>query len=856
MPSPRGAESEGPLIEMLQNQGHQAARLHALWALDSIGTTAARRSIRKSLADSVVDLRAQAARSVGIHRDPEALPALTRLLGDPIPLVRREAAIALGRIASPAASPSLLTSLGDPDRFTAWSIRRAIRAIGVEDAAPLAQALGDSGRRDAALLLCNEWWSVKVARALVQCLGNSAEPAWRARVVTTLAGLYRRYPEKTDGWFGPNPLAGEFPGKTQDWDASGMSVVFEGLAAALHDEEPSVRRHAIAGLTGVGERAVPALRIALEREPDPVNLACLSRALGDLHDSASIPNLIRLLADPQRPNKVREAALESLIPFDDPAALAARLAFARDPSSPASLVARAIASSGRRCPIPQAGLADFLRHPAATVRVAALESLATVDAPSPETRRTILDRLNDTSRDVRLAAIGAIAALKVRESIPRLLDFVGDETYRAAATKALAGMPDPRALPVYLEALDALDPEARQAGEDALHALRDSVRPELESRLGSGQCTGPAALAVERILARFHPVTEWKLIGPFPRNAPPMFTDPASIDFARAHLGEGRSVSWTPCRTDPKTGRVLVDDLKNAAGDPHRSGYDTNGSPDLGAFAYTEILADRDRPILMKLGSSGTITVTANGSVAFHSDHQSGRAYSPDSDTVRLILRKGINRIVVRTRQGIGVWSFSLQLAAGSDLSSAPSNDRTSRDELRDYALTHPGDAKKGEAFFFDPNGVGCVKCHAAAGRGTSRIGPDLSGLALKYDKAEIIRSVLDPSNRIASGYLSAVVARTDGTVSSGLLRGETNIYLDLIGSDLEPVRVAKSDIDVRRVSETSLMPSGLVDSMTKHEFADLIAYLISLTERPAILEAAGPIADPDPGLADTRTTP
>ena len=39
-------------------------------------------------------------------------------------------------------------------------------------------------------------------------------------------------------------------------------------------------------------------------------------------------------------------------------------------------------------------------------------------------------------------------------------------------------------------------------------------------------------------------------------------------------------------------------------------------------------------------------------------------------------------------------------------------------------------------------------------------------------------------------------------------------------------------------------MPTGLVDSMTKYEFADLIAYLITLTERPAILEAVGPIAD------------
>jgi putative heme-binding domain-containing protein len=841
----RGSETEGPLIAMLKAPGHPVGRLHALWALDAIGTMATRRSIREAMADADVDVRVQAARSVGIHRDPKAVSALLPMLGDPRPLVRREAAIALGRIGRPAALPSLLASLGDPDRFADWSIRRAIRAIGVTDADLLVEALGDPGRRDAALKLCDEWWSVPVARALVRSLRGSAEPAWRARIVTTLAGLYRRYPESTEGWFGPNPLAGEFPRKSRDWDEVGMSVVFEGLAEALRDDEPTVRRQAIAGLIGVGERALLALRAGLEREADPDNLVCLIRALGDLGDRASLPRLIRLLADPQQPDTVRKAALESLDAFDDPRVVEARLLLARDPSSPAALIARAIAPSGRGGRIPATDLAAWLCHPAAAVRAAALESLATVDAPSPEIRRRIMDRLVDGSREVRLAAIGAVAALKVRESIPRLLAFASDETDRAAATRALAAMPDPRALAVYLDALDERDPEVRQAGEEALRALRDSVGAELESRARSGQFTGPAALAVERILARFRPVTEWKWIGPFPKNTPPKFVDPTAIDFARAYTGaDDRPVNWTPCRGDPTTGRVLVDDLHKGAGDRGWHGYGTRGSPDLVAFAYTEIVADDDRPALIKLGSSGTITVMANGSVAFHADHQAGRAYSPDSDMVRLVFKKGINRIVVRTRQGIGAWSFSLQVSGRSDASSTPESGLTSRDELRRYALEHPGDAKNGEAIFFDPKGVGCVRCHAAGGRGTARIGPDLTGLALKYDKAEIIRSVLEPSNRIANGYLCVVVAKADGTVLSGMLRAETESYLDLIGTDLKPVRVAKSDIDVRRVGETSLMPAGLVDSLTKHEFADLIAYLARLTERSTVSEAVGSITE------------
>ena len=831
----RASESEGLLMQALKTPGRRAGRVHALWALDAIGSAAARRAIRESLADADSDLRMQAARSIGIRRDPEAVSALVRLLSDASPTVRREAAIALGRIDDPAALPSLLAALGDPDRFAAWSIRRAIRTIGLADAGLLVEALNRPGRRDDALRLCDEWWSVPVTSALVQAMGRAAEAAWRARLVAILAGLYRRYPERTDAWLGPNPLAGEFPCKSRDWDEAGMSAVFDGLAGALGDEDSTVRRQAIAGLIGVGERALPALRTALGRERDPGNLASLARGLGGLGDRAAIPGLIGLLEDPSRPGEVREDALEALDAFDDPRVRDARMALARDPASPAELVARAIAPSGPGRHLQGTMTVELLRHPAAAVREAALASLeAAAGAPSMGVRLEIMDRLEDPSPQVRLAAIGAVAAWKMRESIPRLLALAGDESYRAAATRALARMPDARSLPVYLEALDALDPEARRAAEEALRALRDSVGAELESRARAGQFSGPSALAVERVLAQFRPVTEWKVIGPFPRNTPPMFDDPASIDFARSYVGAGgQPVAWTSRRGDPTAGRVLIEDLKQGAGDRGGFGYETNGSPDLLAFAYAEVIAAGDRPALMKVGSSGTITVTTNGSAVFHADHQAGRAYSPDSDVVRLLLKAGVNRIVIRTRQGIGPWAFGLQLFDRPDAFSLNKEGPVSRDELRDHALGHYGDPNRGEALFFDPRGVGCVRCHAAAGRGTARIGPDLTGLALKYDRAEIIRSVLEPSSRITNGYLSVVIAKADGTVLSGLLRAEAETYVDLIRSDLTPIRVPKSEIDARRVGESSMMPAGLVDSMTKREFADLIAYLTGLTEVP-----------------------
>jgi putative heme-binding domain-containing protein len=466
----------------------------------------------------------------------------------------------------------------------------------------------------------------------------------------------------------------------------------------------------------------------------------------------------------------------------------------------------------------------------ATIRVAALRALAVGGEPPGAVRPAIVLRLDDSSPDVRIAAIGAAAALKLHETVPELLELAADEVYRAEATRALAELPDPRALPDYLNALGDRNPEVRRAGEAALLAIRGLVAADLESRARAGQFSGPAALAVERVLTRFLPLTEWQVIGPFPRNTPQVFADPTSIDFARPVVGAaGRTISWTARRGDPATGRVTIDDLKGSAGDRGGFGYDTNGSPDLAAFAHTEVVADRDRTALMLVGSSGTITITVNGKPTFHSANTAGRPFSPDSDMFRLVLKKGTNRILVRSRQGIGTGSFSLQLSDQADFLFAKQTGPTAEDKLGAYALSHAGDASRGEALFFDSKGIGCAKCHAAGGRGSATVGPDLTGLSLKYDKAEIVRSVLEPSNRIVSGYQPVVLAKTDGTVLTGLVRVETDTYLDLIGADLKPVHVPKSEIDARRAGEISLMPTGLVDLLSPPEFADLIAYVESL---------------------------
>ena len=131
------------LVARLKAGGAETGRMHAIWALDAMGTSEARRAIAAALTDASSRVRLQAVRSAGIRRDRDASPALTRLLKDRDAAVRREAAIAIGRMGDPSAAVALYAALDESDRFAAWSVRAAIRRLEAWDKDALVSALLD-----------------------------------------------------------------------------------------------------------------------------------------------------------------------------------------------------------------------------------------------------------------------------------------------------------------------------------------------------------------------------------------------------------------------------------------------------------------------------------------------------------------------------------------------------------------------------------------------------------------------------------------------------------------------------------------------------------------------------------------
>ena len=168
---------------------------------------------------------------------------------------------------------------------------------------------------------------------------------------------------------------------------------------------------------------------------------------------------------------------------------------------------------------------------------------------------------------------------------------------------------------------------------------------------------------------------------------------------------------------------------------------------------------------------------------------------------------------------------FVLISAAALVIQQAVAQPDPASDAFRNYAMTHDGDVVKGREWF---TRMTCALCHSVDGSG-NRAGPDLSGIGDKFPRRELIQAVLEPSSAIAVGYDHTVITRKDGSLMAGVIKQATPEWIELMGADAKPIRVATADIAKREVSPISLMPTNLHTVGTPEDFSHLISYLGSL---------------------------
>ena len=123
-----------------------------------------------------------------------------------------------------------------------------------------------------------------------------------------------------------------------------------------------------------------------------------------------------------------------------------------------------------------------------------------------------------------------------------------------------------------------------------------------------------------------------------------------------------------------------------------------------------------------------------------------------------------------------------------------------------------------------------CAACHRYGDQG-GMIGPDLTAVATRFKRQDILESSTEPSKVLSEQYMNTAIETVAGQVHIGRIVEETPEKVVLRKNPLVPetVTIKKSEIESRSLSKVSPMPVGLLNTLTKEEILDLLAYLESL---------------------------
>jgi putative heme-binding domain-containing protein len=149
-------------------------------------------------------------------------------------------------------------------------------------------------------------------------------------------------------------------------------------------------------------------------------------------------------------------------------------------------------------------------------------------------------------------------------------------------------------------------------------------------------------------------------------------------------------------------------------------------------------------------------------------------------------------------------------------------------EEIFEYQNAHEtaGSAEAGRAFFEKT----CAPCHRFGEAMGNEVGPDLSTIASRFKRRDVLEAILWPSKVISEQYKSEMLEMKDGSVLSGVIVRENaaSVFLRTAASPERPVPVPKAQIVNRGESNVSLMPAGLVEGRTQEDISNLLAFVMA----------------------------
>ncbi len=169
--------------------------------------------------------------------------------------------------------------------------------------------------------------------------------------------------------------------------------------------------------------------------------------------------------------------------------------------------------------------------------------------------------------------------------------------------------------------------------------------------------------------------------------------------------------------------------------------------------------------------------------------------------------------------------------AAGARSADAPWRKRpdtmsVSEQEVREYLeydpMAYQGSADNGRKLY---ERAFCATCHRMGTLGQDA-GPDLTDVARRFKRLDILESILHPSKTISEQWAAVefLTARKQSVV--GVVASETQDAYDIRTVGGGQVRLLKKDIASQKTATTSTMPEGLLNGLSLSEIRDLLTFL------------------------------
>ncbi len=190
------------------------------------------------------------------------------------------------------------------------------------------------------------------------------------------------------------------------------------------------------------------------------------------------------------------------------------------------------------------------------------------------------------------------------------------------------------------------------------------------------------------------------------------------------------------------------------------------------------------------------------------------------------------------SQQGLAQWQTwyaeNFPDAPPAELPVDSGTDKWSYEELLTYLESSDAanaDPQRGNEAFTTAQ---CVKCHRCGDQGET-LGPDLTTVAQRFQKKEILESIVYPSHDISDQYASRSVV-SNGRTYSGLVSPRDEQGVTVLTSDGEKIELDHEEIEQIVPNSASVMPAGLLNTLSLRQVAELFAFF-EQADRPQVAE-------------------